>query len=429
MIQSRIYTTLLTVLLSLPAFAASTRPVEVSQVDYKYADGRLVVSFTLTAAPTSCKRVVVNPSLVGQGGTVSLDPAAVVGNERVRMDKQRRLIGEPVGQIARTGRSGIALAYRDTVAVAPWMHQGFTLRCELKEDGCGEVNELASQEFPSKLPQLLQAKLPTRVAPRDPLAPIVARYPFVAREGFKVDSVRGASVKFPLSNMELNADYGNNRAELEKIEAAVQAVRNEPQTELSYITIRGFASPEGSDANNQRLSDGRAAALRNYLKQSLTLTDADFNIAGNGSDWNGLRELVAKSSMSYREEVLAILDNTPAEQRTDALKQLHGGEPYKAMLLVLYPQLRDACYINVWCRVLPDEHAEIINRAIALIEQQKYEEANGLLEGISGDTRAMNPRAVALYYLGRLEESQSLLTKAAEAGDEMAAYNLELLYK
>ena len=71
--------------------------------------------------------------------------------------------------------------------------------------------------------------------------------------------------------------------------------------------------------------------------------------------------------MTYKEEVLAILRSHPEEERNDRLKALAGGRPYRSVLDVLYPQLRDACYIRVQYANRPDSVADTVNRAIEAI--------------------------------------------------------------
>jgi hypothetical protein len=67
-----------------------------------------------------------------------------------------------------------------------------------------------------------------------------------------------------------------------------------------------------------------------------------------GEDWVGLRKLVVESDMVGKDQVLNIIDNVPADQRKDRIKALNGGRTYRSILDVLYPQLRSACYIDVW---------------------------------------------------------------------------------
>jgi hypothetical protein len=67
-----------------------------------------------------------------------------------------------------------------------------------------------------------------------------------------------------------------------------------------------------------------------------------------GEDWYGLRKLVVESDMVGKDQVLNIIDNVPESQRKAKLQALNGGRTYRSIFDVLYPQLRSACYIDVW---------------------------------------------------------------------------------
>ena len=125
-------------------------------------------------------------------------------------------------------------------------------------------------------------------------------------------------------------------------------INNDPRTHLEKITIAGFASPEGNNQQNIKLAENRARALSQYLQQEMNIPETVFEIQSGGVDWDGLLDLVNQSDMNYKEEIINIINNTPPEQRNERLKQLRGGRPYRSIYDELYPQLRDACYINVW---------------------------------------------------------------------------------
>jgi hypothetical protein len=49
-----------------------------------------------------------------------------------------------------------------------------------------------------------------------------------------------------------------------------------------------------------------------------------------------------------KDQVLNIIDNVPEGQRKARLQALNGGRTYRSIFDVLYPQLRSACYVDVW---------------------------------------------------------------------------------
>lgn len=150
-----------------------------------------------------------------------------------------------------------------------------------------------------------------------------------------------------------------------------------------------------------------------------------FELNAGGVDWDRLAELVNGSDMTYKEEVLAILRSHPEEERNDRLKALAGGRPYRSVLDVLYPQLRDACYIRVQYANRPDSVADTVNRAIEAIRGRKYEEAFRLLKTVEADERSWNVRGVCHLLYGDDKEAGLWLHRAVKAGNREAEENLK----
>ena len=159
-------------------------------------------------------------------------------------------------------------------------------------------------------------------------------------------------------------------------------------------------------------------------KNEMILPD-EFELNAGGVDWDRLAELVNGSDMTYKEEVLAILRSHPEEERNDRLKALAGGRPYRSVLDVLYPQLRDACYIRVQYANRPDSVADTVNRAIEAIRGRKYEEAFRLLKTVEADERSWNVRGVCHLLCGDDKEAGVWLHRAVKAGNREAEENLK----
>ena len=88
-----------------------------------------------------------------------------------------------------------------------------------------------------------------------------------------------------------------------------------------------------------------------YLRSHLALPDSLVQERSLGIDWQGLIELVEVSDMRHRDEVLALLRNTPewivrngqvVDGRMRRLGMLHGGRPYWYMYEHLFPELRNS---------------------------------------------------------------------------------------
>jgi hypothetical protein len=183
---------------------------------------------------------------------------------------------------------------------------------------------------------------------KEPAQSIEEMFPFVHREGLPSSGTH-MPVRYRLDNFDLDESYSQNREHLSSILTALDMILSSDSIKVSRVDIEGYASPEGPYERNQHLGQRRADALKDYiLRKEHRLTDSMILARSGGEDWVGLRMLVVESDMVGKDQVLNIIDNVPESQRKDRLKALNGGRTYRSIADVLYPQLRSACYIDVW---------------------------------------------------------------------------------
>lgn len=426
---------LITAVGTLLGFTAATADnVTASGFHFRRAKEQVVLHFNVEAprqAVRSDYHLVLTPQLCGEADTLSLQPFVLYGHRNLRRERQQALLKSETWSSRLTMTNDDRLAYSDTLAYQPWMSApGCTLRLLVQEEGCCNVNELP----PLSLADLeLQEEFRPMLAEVAPATSSVGnartKYLFLRQLGTDSLAARGVSVRFRVDKIELDPEFSSNKQNLQQIIEAVNLVRTDPRTAIEQISITGYASPEGTLKRNQYLSENRALALKEYIKRELNVPDEQFTLTAGGEDWQGLRQLVVESDMRYKQEVLDVIDRVPEAQRKARLRELAGGRPYQSMLDVLYPQLRDACYINVWYSEKPDAAAATINAAVADIAAERYADALQRLESVKDDPRAWNVLATALILQGRTDEARPWLQKAAEAGDENAKANLKQLDK
>ncbi len=173
-------------------------------------------------------------------------------------------------------------------------------------------------------------------------------FPFVHQVGMPSSGTH-MPVRYRLDNSVLYEDYSKNREHLATILNALDIILSSDSVKVSRVDIEGYASPEGPLQRNKNLGQRRAEALRDYILEKEHRLDASqIRTISGGEDWYGLRELVISSDMVGKDQVLNIIDNVPESQRKARLQALNGGRTYRGMLDILYPQLRSACYLDVW---------------------------------------------------------------------------------
>ena len=153
-----------------------------------------------------------------------------------------------------------------------------------------------------------------------------------------------AYLDFPVNQTVIRQDYRRNSTELAAIDATIQSVEDDPNATITKVTIKGYASPEGSYANNKRLAEGRSNALLDYVKGLHDFGNAEFAVSAEPEDWAGLEKRIASSNIEGKDQWLAIIrDSEPSDldQKEAKLKQLPA---YAQVLRDIYPALRHSDY-------------------------------------------------------------------------------------
>lgn len=166
----------------------------------------------------------------------------------------------------------------------------------------------------------------------------------------KVDSVKlrhldgRAYVDFPVNKTVIYPDYRLNRIELGKILATIDSVRNDEDLTVNSLSIKGFASPEGSYANNERLAKGRTEALKEYVNKLYRFEPGFIKTSYEPEDWEGLRKYVESSQLAHRQQILDIIDSDIAPDPKNTKIQRTYPEEYAFLLKEVYPGLRHSDY-------------------------------------------------------------------------------------
>ena len=193
------------------------------------------------------------------------------------------------------------------------------------------------------------------------------------------DSVR---VYFRQGESRPDPYFRENGARVRAFTERFRTLLQDPSRRIRGLRVTGGASPEGSTALNQRLSERRAEAIRQMVSGYFPHEFGWLSTVPKGIDWEGLERLVLSDEyMPYRHEVLDILRHTPEwlmrdGQVTDGRKRrlgmLGGGYAWRYMESRFFPELR-ASTLHVWYEteevreavkdtvyILPPEPAEAV---------------------------------------------------------------------
>lgn len=295
-----------------------------------------------------------------------------------------------------------------------------------------------------------------------------------------VDSVKiqaetySARLNFQVNRSELLRNFGDNARILDEADRIIDRIKGDTLLTLRRVTVKGYASPEGAEWNNWKLSHDRARAFVTYIHWKHNFYEADgiTSFAGMGEDWDGLRKAVETSYLPNKEEILRIIDDVPsANRRKSALKALAGGWTYQVMLCELYPPLRRNEYtleyeirgfsareaatlirtrphllnlnemflaanlydhgspefreiLDIAVRQFPDSPVAQFNAGVVELENGAYTDAVRRFSMLDMP-EAWNYLGVAYWHLGEYGKAAEAFGKASEMGLEEGVYNLE----
>ena len=282
-----------------------------------------------------------------------------------------------------------------------------------------------------------------------------------------------AFLDFPVNQTVIYPDYRRNDSELAKIRATIDLVKNDPNTRITHIGIHGYASPEGSYQNNVRLAQGRAEALKEYVRKQYHFADSLFDVRSTPEDWEGLRRYVAQSDMEYKEELLAIIDGPlEPDPKNWKLQTVDSKKPYEFLLKNVYPALRNSDYtvqytvrkfsveeakqqlktrpqllsleemfaiaqtyepgspefkevFDIAVHVFPDDETANLNAACIYLEEGNLERAEKYLLKAGNSPEAVHAQGVLAMLKGDYEQATLLLKQAEQAGVTQAEENLK----
>lgn len=241
-------------------------------------------------------------------------------------------------------------------------------------------------------------------------------------------------VHFTVGKAELGRGFRQNAETLDRIVSITRQIMADPKSNVRLIQIIGFASIEGRVQPNEQLAQQRAEALKRYVQQQTGAADSLFELNNGGEAWAEFRDQVeemleqGRGDAAQLRQVLAVISEEPdADRREQRLRRLNGGRTWQYIKQSVLADQRNSGYLRIYFDRVPDRQAEQINRAAALLQQERYDEALSILNKVREDQRSWNALGVALYMTGHRAEALDYFQQAAAQGDADAQENLRQL--
>ena len=311
-------------------------------------------------------------------------------------------------------------------------------------------------------------KMITYICPDEELLPTVS----VAKLATYID--------FPAGSVQVNPKYGNNRAELAKLDGQLKPLLRTGNGKIKKIRITGYASPDGNTKTNEQLAGNRAIQFKNYLQKQFHLpNDGLITVDWVGEDWEELQRLIAGSDKKYSSRILSIFQLTDdPDSRRKQIKAIDNGAVYKDIEKTFFSRLRrmelavetesetvsvndplliekvysqpDKVSLSDFFRVAAlyrpgtEQYGEVyevaaytyptckiaqLNAAAAALSQGDKESARYFFNQVKGDQRAYNNLGVLALMDGDKETAVAYFRKYMPLNPRLARENMSVLGK
>lgn len=437
------------------------------------ADAQLLVGMDVTVPAdleiSSSSMLTLTPILVekGENGANQTLPAIYVygRNRQLLAERANKIPADAFEVVRRDNGTAQTVHYTARVPYKKWMN-GADLKMMGTISGC--ANCLKDEDLAQVYPVLLE---PYKVQPLIAFVKPEAEVKQRAEKG-------NAYLDFPVNQTKIYPEYRRNPMELAEINRTINVVKENTDTKITGISLHGYASPEGSYANNTRLAKGRSEALKTYIMKEYGLSADMFTVQSTPEDWAGLRAYVEKNNVANKAKVLEIIDSQMdnLDVKENKIKALDGAM-YQALLRDCYPALRHTDYVvhytvraysveeakallksrpqllsleemylvaqtyqegsdefnevfDIAVRMYPEDSTANINAAAMELKRGNTEQAVRYLQRSSQtNATAQNNQGVYHMLTGDLDKAEACFKKAKELGSAQADGNLEEVRK
>ena len=260
-------------------------------------------------------------------------------------------------------------------------------------------------------------------------------------------------IQFFVGDTRVVDTLGDNRRQLDKITSLMQQIVEQQEFYVDTITLTAASSPEGDYAFNDRLSQGRAEALKRYLVRRYGRSiDTMLIVRWVAEDWAELTNRIRTDrEVVNRDAVLELIvaEKNP-DRREQAIRQQFPKE-YAYIRSVIYPQLRavnfrynlrrkgmvkdtihttelDTAYARGVELLQKRKYAKALyilndyndrNTVVAHLSMDHNERALELLAAMPKDAVTEYLRAIACSRLGRKEEGREHFLEACRLDGRM----------
>jgi len=318
----------------------------------------------------------VTPVIVYDGGECAIDPLMYQG-EKVK--NNYKVVPAAGGTVKETvtfpykegmAQSKLELRGRATTNSKKWV----AMPTKKVADGCNITETLASNKG--------------YYAPKDHGYQAIIN---MAPEGQVMYRINSAEVR----SSELKS------TSVKDFQEALKEIAANDRKALKNIEIVAYASPDGSEALNDKLSNNRSKtadkAFGTITKKEDSVKGVAKNVKSVGEDWEGFQEMVTKSNVEDKDLILRVLGMySDANVREREIKNM--ASIYQDLAKDVLPQLRRARFIaNVeFTNYTEEELVKLVKDDIEILDEPALLKAATLFKD-PAQKKALYNKAVSKY--------------------------------
>ena len=342
----------------------------------------------------------VTPVLVFQGGEVAMKPFVYQGEKVLDNYKVVSSAGQTVREhIHFDYEEGMEQAVLELRAVARYKKKSAVLPRRKVADGCNTTYMLIDESgYLSYKPDNYQEV---------------------------IKQTAEGQIKYAVNSADVNSKELRSQS-IKDFQAALDEISANGRKTLTGTEVVAYASPEGGQSLNEKLSDRRSQTggkAFNEVTKGKEVGTTD--VRSVGQDWEGFQQLVAQSDIEDKDLILRVLSmySDPAVRESE-IKNM--SEVYTSLKNTVLPELRRARFIaNVeYQNYTSDELLQLVDDNIDVLDEEALLRAASLVKDNDkkadlyqkaidkfGSDRARFNRGVALLNAGKISAAESAFAK------------------
>lgn len=221
---------------------------------------------------------------------------------------------------------------------------------------------------------------------------------------------------------------------VKELQVALDEIASDPRYTVTGTRVVAYASPEGGQQYNAKLSDKRAeSAKKAWDKVTGGMKTDDIQVKSMGQDWDGFKEAVQNSNIEDKELILRVLSmySDPAVRESEIRNM---SKVYTEINKNVFPELRRARFIADvnYKNFSDDELKELADKAVDVLDEEgllrvasitsnadRKAELYKMAVSKFGSDRAQFNLAVLSLNAGKPDQAASLLKKVSKVDGDV----------